>query len=606
MSSSVASRFVLATLGVGCVAAACAVHAQSVPAARLELRFEPVERAQLALWVERADGEFLATVRLTEAVSLRGIGNRPGASQMNSGFHWPYGRREGVLPIWATRRASAPGAKHFRRVIFQNRTSEGAASRTAPALESTPDDYFCLSFDNARSSKDALDAVSCATQFSSDKGRYLTEADVEAGYAEPYEVPRVGRAVQRPLGLDSLYPPRRDAKPCQSQCIDHADAVTFPAHALEVMPELDAVTMATPQGDMPQNILFKIPADWSAGEYRACLEINVEGDYNATFDDHSYPTPAANATCDPRDGWDYYALCFGYPYRGQPSVVYCADFDLGDDAERRFTVFAPEGAAGTWDVMAADFGTLQSMEGMTDDPAGAPGSGADRLRQLEDGSRLQVVVRPGAACMGDASPSAVTQLATARHPSELHAHEWTKLSFGAASDDQAVFRYDVRVSTQPITDDASFMKATPAKQATPDAPELLVPTDAAPGERVEVALGGLNELTHYYIAVRAMDGCAAVGPIRTVELTTPKRIFATVSPCMVATAAWGTPLAHEVGVLRRLRDRQLQTHALGRALVSTYYAIGSRVADAIRERPALRALARSLLTPVIALARVLD
>src|SRR6188768_3021674 len=70
-------------------------------ASRLEFHFKPTARAQLALWVERADGTFVATVRLTDAVRYRGVGNRPGASEMNSGFRWPYGRREGVLPVWA-------------------------------------------------------------------------------------------------------------------------------------------------------------------------------------------------------------------------------------------------------------------------------------------------------------------------------------------------------------------------------------------------------------------------------------------------------------------------------------------------------------------------
>ena len=97
----------------------------------VEVEFTPVARAQLAIWVETADGEYLRTVGLTQSVSTRGIGNRPGASQMNSGFRWPYGRREGVLPVWANRRASAPGATPFRRVIFQNRSSEGWASRSA-------------------------------------------------------------------------------------------------------------------------------------------------------------------------------------------------------------------------------------------------------------------------------------------------------------------------------------------------------------------------------------------------------------------------------------------------------------------------------------------
>src|SRR5205823_11127015 len=138
------------------------------PTGIIELHFTPVHYAQLAIWIERQAGEFLSTVRLTEAVAYRGIGNRPGASEMNSGFRWPYGRREGALPIWATRRAAAAGAKQFRRVIFQSRNSEGAASRTGAAPDFSRDDYYCLSFDRSRSSKDALDAVSCASVFNSD------------------------------------------------------------------------------------------------------------------------------------------------------------------------------------------------------------------------------------------------------------------------------------------------------------------------------------------------------------------------------------------------------------------------------------------------------
>ena len=157
----------------------------------LELEFTPVARAQIAIWIER-DDRLVATLRLTEAVSRRGLGNRPGASQMNSGFRWPYGRREGVLPVWAARRAEQPGARPFRRVIFQNRASEGYASRSVD--DSTPDDYYCLSFTKQRSRIDALDAVTCPSVFSSDKGRFITEADVQRGYAEPYEARDHARA----------------------------------------------------------------------------------------------------------------------------------------------------------------------------------------------------------------------------------------------------------------------------------------------------------------------------------------------------------------------------------------------------------------------------
>src|SRR6187399_2012249 len=100
------------------------VRADDATLRAVEFRFTPTKHAQIAIWIEGSDGTFLSTVGLTQAVSLRGIGNRPGADQMNSGYHWPYGRREGVLPIWAHRRAASPGAVQFPRIIFQNR-SEG-------------------------------------------------------------------------------------------------------------------------------------------------------------------------------------------------------------------------------------------------------------------------------------------------------------------------------------------------------------------------------------------------------------------------------------------------------------------------------------------------
>ena len=229
--------------------------AQDDPAVVLEFRWTPAPRAQVAIWLEDASGRFLRTVYLTEATAYRGIGNRPGASQMNSGYRWPYGRREGVLPLWATRRAAAPGAGSFRRVIFQNRTSEGLASRTAN--DHSVDDYYCLSFDKATTTRDALDAVSCASVFTSDKGRFLTQADVDLGYAEPWEDPvtHVGSMVA--LDLPSLYPARMDAVRCVAAgCYDHGGKPVAWDKAInsqiDIMPESyswDAKPKSLPDAD---------------------------------------------------------------------------------------------------------------------------------------------------------------------------------------------------------------------------------------------------------------------------------------------------------------------------------------------------------------------
>jgi hypothetical protein len=304
--------------------------------------------------------------------------------------------------------------------------------------------------------------------------------------------------------------------------------------------------------------------------------------------------------------WDSWAMTYGYPYRGQPSVVYCTDFRLGDASEQSFSAAEPEGSAGTWNYHDPSYGQLRPMDGMTDDPIGAPGSGADRLQLTEDGYRIKVMVKPPLSCMEDAPPSAVADLGVAAHGDERNAHQWAHLRFRAADDDRGIYRYEVRVSTEPITDEASFMAATPAKQATLEAAELLVPTDAEPGEMIEVDMGGLLQSTHYYVAVRAMDACTGVSPIAMAELTTKTRVFATVTPCFVATAAWGSPLARDVGSLRRMRDRHLMSNGLGRALVSAYYAAGPALAEVIRERAGLRTIARIALSPAVELARWLD
>ncbi|MCA9582373.1 MAG: hypothetical protein KC416_11305, partial [Myxococcales bacterium] len=285
----------------------------------LRFRFTPTKRAQIALWIEDDNGTFLETVRVTQAVSYRGIGNRPGAFAMNSGFRWPYGRREGVLPVWAHRRASAEGASLFKRVIFQDRLSEGLASRTSNDF--SRDDYFCLSFNKATTKKDALDAVSCASVFTSDKGRFMVASDEENGYSEPHESD--GKSFMRPMALGSVYPPRRDFESCAPTCNDHEDAALFGQHAKEVMPNIDAVTMATPKGGTEQIIQWPVPADWPAGNYRAFLEINTEGDYSEKFNASTMPTPTS-----PAGKWDSWAISYGYPYRGQPSVIYQVDFAL--------------------------------------------------------------------------------------------------------------------------------------------------------------------------------------------------------------------------------------------------------------------------------------
>ncbi|WP_053238327.1 CFI-box-CTERM domain-containing protein [Sandaracinus amylolyticus] len=592
-------RILLASLA--CLAALAPSVADAQPPRVVEIQYVPVQRAQIAMWVEDPDGNFLRTLGLTQATAYRGIGNRPGASQMNSGFRWPYGRREGVLPVWAHRRAAAEGAERFRRVIFQNRRSEGDASRSS--ADYSEDSYFCLSF---RSGDEGIDAVSCASTFNSDKGRFVTEQDVTRGYFEPYEL-APGETIERELDLWSLYPPRRDALRCTSAgCYDHPDVATFVDEARRVMPEIDAVTMATPPGETPQRMMVTWPAELPDGEYRLFVEVNTELDYNAEWGPDEYPTPLGPDNEPFGDEyWDWWAENNGFPYRGQPSVVYAVSFRVGGGADRQQTA-EPEGY-GSLSGIGDDAGEMHTMDGsISNDPESAPGSGADRLRLQEGTWRLRVTVTGPEVCEENVAPEEIGSLEITQYEERRDAHRYAQLAFEVPGDDLGIAEYQVRVATHAIASEEDFQRALPANAASLDSVALMVPTNRATGETVEVDFGGLAPETHYWVAMRAVDACNVAGPIVVAEYTTPPVQFTTVSPCFVATAAYGSPLAEEIGALRRFRDRHLRTNAIGRALVAAYEAVGPTLAGAIRDDEDARSVVRTLLSPIVALARWID
>jgi hypothetical protein len=78
----------------------------------------------------------------------------------------------------------------------------------------------------------------------------------------------------------------------------------------------------------------------------------------------------------------------------------------------------------------------------------------------------------------------------------------------------------------------------------------------------------------------------------------------TSSPCCTATAAYGTPMAREIGVLRQFRDEYLLTNALGKTLAGLYYRISPPIAEFITEHPDLKPVVRAGLAPAVAVSTV--
>jgi hypothetical protein len=657
-------RFALVSLWIVAIGLAAPGNATAQGGERLlEFHFTPTKRAQIAIWVEDADGVFMDTVALTSSVALRGVGNRPGALQMNSGFRWPYGRREGILPGWGYRRANAPGAEPFPMVIFQDRSSEGFASRTS--VDASPDSYFCLSFDQTTTTREALDAVTCASVFNSDKGRFATQGDVQNGYAEPFVEPS-GSEAMRPLAAGSIYPPRRDVEGLGE--FDHPDVEEFVEQARGVMPNIDAVTMATPAGDVPRTIQYIAPQDWEDGNYTAWIEVNVEGDYNDTYNDLTYPTPLS-------DMWDVWAETYGYPYRGQPSILYSVPFTLGP-VIAEFRTSEPSGYAS----LHGDSDELFPIDSsISDDPDEAPGSGTDRLRIAEGGERFKVFVlatnlcnepNPPAMCgrecdsdpecgLGficteegtctglcdlESQPAEISDFIVENHPNSKWSHIVGRIQFTVPKSTRPLRQYKVLTTkilvNSVVTEDAHALEITSAgKPIQGDglhipvdsecsggvAPEALCAPYSAnkdgecengfdidgdgdcldPGDIIVVDTAFDAHETDYELEIAAIDLCQTQSDPVAAGLKTTSIDFTTVPPCFVATAAYGSPLADEIWALRRFRDRYLMTNPAGRAFVDTYYAVGPYAADIIAEHPWMRTTTRILLTPLVALARQL-
>jgi hypothetical protein len=73
------------------------------------------------------------------------------------------------------------------------------------------------------------------------------------------------------------------------------------------------------------------------------------------------------------------------------------------------------------------------------------------------------------------------------------------------------------------------------------------------------------------------------------------------SGCCAATAAYDTPMAEELVILRVFRDEYLITNRAGQTFTDFYYRISPRIAELITAHPVLKPMVRAVLLPAVAM-----
>ncbi len=523
---------------------------------------------QIAVWLRDSSGAFVDTLMVTNATSVRGIGNRPGRSDFLSGPLFPYGKRIMSLPIWAHARG-----KTYSTLFMQEETcavgGPGESCLGWHESYSSQELYFCRPLQQTEAQGalgTEVDAITCPTKFSSEKGKF------------------------DPTML-TYYPPRSDLTTFSSN--DGSDPPTFAA-----INDLDAVAAATPPYGTVYNGTWSVPTTLAPGDYTLMVEVNKEYDSNAS---HLHP-----------DFDDGHLMGYGTDGNfGQPSVVYQVPIHIdvtmgtkGAGAASQITGYGDwTGATGVVNLRDATISTTD------------PGSGEARLVSISNSAgqsgRVLASVAPCFTLVCDpvtnmcsicdpakqectplecvpppAPPTAVTNLAM--QDGGLTSTGATLQFLNAQSNGAAVFKYDVRYQTGASITDAQFGSAASAPQVMP----------GTPGSLTSVSISNLKPGTQYVVAVRALDPCGQVSPIATATFTTPSVKFTQLSGCFVATAAWGSALAPEVAAMRKVRDRLRPQSTMFAVATDLYYRSGPAAAEVLRRSDTARALVRRLLGPI--------
>jgi len=496
---------------------------------------------QIAVWLQDATGAFVDTLMVTNATSVRGIGNRPGRSDFLSGPLFPYGKRIMSLPIWAHARG-----KTYNTLLMQEETCAvgGPAESCLGWHEgySSTELYFCRPLQQTEAQAaigNEVDAITCPTKFNSEKGQF-----------DPT--------------TPNYYPPRSDLTTFTS--IDGSDPPMFAA-----INDLDAVAAATPAYGSVYNGTWSVPSSLPPGDYTLMVEVNKEYDSNAShmhpdFDDSHLPGYGTDGNF------------------GQPSVVYQVPIHIdvssgATDAESTSQIVGYGDWTGATGVINPRDATIST---------GSPGSGEGRLLVIDGGGLSGRVVATIANSLTSSTqpPSAVTDLTVPA--ADLTAGSAMLQFTRVPSDGGLVPQYEVRYQTGPTITEDQFGSAATAPQVQP----------GSPGTLASVTIPNLKPGTQYSAAVRTVEPCGQASPIASVTFTTPSMKFTQLTGCFVATAAWGSALTPEVEAMRKVRDRLRPQSTMFAVATDLYYRSGPAAAEVLRRSDTARALVRRLLGPL--------